>query len=59
MVHKLCGEEECDITQCPEEPCHCEYGMEELQCRAEMRYESALDSRAERHNERAEYGGQE
>ena len=32
----LCGEE-CNITQCPEDPCHCEHGMDQLRERAEMR----------------------
>ena len=58
MTNKLCGEEECDISQCPDDPIHCEYGLEELQCRAEARYELAMDNRADRRNEKAEWGGQ-
>jgi hypothetical protein len=27
---KLCGEEEPDCSQCPEEPCHCQYGLEQM-----------------------------
>lgn len=37
----LCGdtEDECNIDQCPDEPCHCEYGLELLIERAESRRE--------------------
>ena len=41
MTGKLCGDEECCIDQCPDEPCHCEYGLEILQQRAELRAELA------------------
>jgi hypothetical protein len=47
MTEKLCGEEECDITQCPEEPYHCEFGLEQLQERASMRAELARDKESE------------
>lgn len=43
----LCGEE-CDISQCPEEPCHCEYGMTQLMDRAEMRADLARDAISDR-----------
>jgi hypothetical protein len=43
----LCGEE-CDITCCPDEPCHCEHGLEQLQERATMRAELVRDNSAER-----------
>lgn len=36
MTEKLC-DEECDIENCPDEPCHCEYGLEILRDRAELR----------------------
>lgn len=44
MSEKLCGEEECDFNQCPDEPCHCEYGMDILRDRAELRAELARDN---------------
>jgi hypothetical protein len=43
----LCGEE-CDISQCPEEPAHCEYGLTQLQGRAEMRADLARDAISDR-----------
>lgn len=39
----LCGDE-CDISQCPEEPCHCDYGMTQLSNRAEIRTGLARDA---------------
>ncbi len=44
-MDKLCDEEEPDCSQCPDEMCHCEYGLEILRDRAEMRAELARDNR--------------
>lgn len=44
MDEKLCGEEECDLDQCTDEPCHCEYGMETLRQRAELRAELSREA---------------
>jgi hypothetical protein len=38
----LCGDE-CDINNCPDEPCHCPYGMDQLRDKAEMRADMAKD----------------
>ncbi len=35
----LCGDECAGISDCPEEPCHCEVGLALLQERASMRSE--------------------
>jgi hypothetical protein len=43
MSDKLCGEDECDIEQCPDEPCHCDDGLMILQERAELRAELGRD----------------
>jgi hypothetical protein len=43
MTDNLCEEEECDIDQCPDEPCHCEYGLEVLMAKAELRADLAKD----------------
>ena len=45
MTEKLCGDEECCIEQCPDEMCHCEYGLQILQQRAELRAELTRDER--------------
>ena len=47
-MEKLCGDEQCDFDNCPDEPCHCEFGLEQLQERASLRAELARDNRAER-----------
>jgi hypothetical protein len=43
LTDKLC-DDECDLDQCPGEPCHCEYGMEILRGRAELRADLARDN---------------
>lgn len=45
MTEKLC-EDECDINNCPDEPCHCPFGLEQLQERAELRADLAKDERS-------------
>lgn len=48
LCEKLCGEDWCDLESCPDEPCHCPYGFEQLQERASLRAELARDAQAER-----------
>lgn len=48
MTEKLCGEDWCDLETCPDEPCHCPFGLEQLQEKACLRAELARDARAER-----------
>jgi hypothetical protein len=45
ILHKdtLCGEEEPDCGHCPDEPCHCPFGFEEMLEKADMMYELARD----------------
>jgi len=39
----LCDQGECTFPDCPDEPCHCEYGLDILQARAELRAELSRD----------------
>jgi hypothetical protein len=41
--YRLCGEDWCDLDSCPDEPCHCPCGLEQLQDKAEMRAELSRD----------------
>ena len=52
MSERLCGEEECYIDECPEEPCHCPHGLEILQEKASMRAELARDNAMDKESNR-------
>jgi len=40
----LCAEEDCTFPDCPDgDPSHCPYGLEQLQCKAELRADLVRD----------------